>query len=47
MSKNYLCRRCLGRVPVLADAGQKDRLVYEVISENILISQCKGHYADK
>ena len=25
----------------------KDRLVYEVANENIIVLQCKGHYSDK
>ena len=27
--------------------NDKDRLVYEVVDENIIIIQCKGHYDDK
>ncbi len=27
--------------------NEKDRLVYEVRDNNIIILQCKGHYADK
>lgn len=27
--------------------NEKDRLVYEVMEEAILIIQCKGHYGDK
>lgn len=27
--------------------NEKDRLVYEVTSESILVSQCMGHYDDK
>ena len=27
--------------------NRKDRLVYEVNNNNIIVLQCKGHYADK
>lgn len=27
--------------------NQKDRLVYEVSDDGIIIKQCKGHYDDK
>lgn len=27
--------------------NEKDRLVYEVTEEGIVILQCKGHYGDK
>lgn len=27
--------------------NEKDRLVYEVTQEGIIISQCQGHYDDK
>lgn len=27
--------------------NDKDRLVYEVIEEGIIVTQCKGHYDDK
>lgn len=27
--------------------NQKDRLVYEVTDETIIVLQCKGHYSDK
>lgn len=27
--------------------NDKDRLVYEIINSDIVITQCKGHYTDK
>jgi len=27
--------------------NEKDRLVYMVSNENIIVTQCKGHYNDK
>ena len=27
--------------------NDKDRLVYKICNENIIITQCKGHYNDK
>lgn len=27
--------------------NQKDRLVYEVLDDMIIVTQCKGHYEDK
>lgn len=27
--------------------NDKDRLVYEVMDESIIVTQCKGHYDDK
>ena len=43
---SYMVLKCFFEV-IVALGIDKDRLVYDVTDESIVILQCKGHYDDK
>ena len=43
---SYMVLKCFFEV-IVALGMDKDRLVYDVTDESIVILQCKGHYDDK